>query len=1202
MRAEARGEAHGVLEVVLAALREVDAGQFGVGLLVIGYGRDQAGVKGAHRYHVLERSSHRVAGEALHVGHYHLVGGSAESAAQGFHFGRGGAAAGRGIGLVRHEHRVRRYLFLLKAVDVLNFLYEPFHLGRDMLGVEAGHVVARVGAFGEEQARERHHAAAAGQRLVLYHHAYGGRTGYKAVAAAVEGQRGLGDVLLGGGGAGGQEAGHGPALHLAVGHVVGGYDYHAFALAGAYPGLGREDGFGGGGAGGAHMYGRALGAHPLGELGVGYRYHFQQEVLAEGVGVGVLLGRQVLLQPLPEGGLVALLRQFVHDGIIKLPHLLGGTPGVFLVEVAGGFLYQLFGGREGRGEDHAGLGGQRFGQRPFLGQIAAGGGLLVIMDQRQAGVLHGEYAGAYGHLERRAEGFGHGMRQAEFLLHVYRAYAGGELYGLVHRFYLLYAVVARRGFHHAHDVLVHLLGAPLAGYGLYHVLAREDLVEVGLAEQAVPRARRAARYAGHGQRVEVEAVFLGEVRLAGGERGPGRSGRAYRRGRFKRPVLVVGVEELPALPRCFAFPLHGYAEGGHIGQQVVELGDAAALGMVGGQHGDVALVLKRGGSESAQHALGAALDESAHAFRVHPLQLLYEFHRARHLLYQHVVDALVVSREEVRGHVRQDLHVGGLYRYALEEVAVRAHGRLDDLGMEGVAHGDLPRLDAHGLEQAYGFFNGLRLAGYHGLLRAVLVGADDVAFYLFQLRVHLVAAEGHGSHLAGVFHFHIGHFLGPVRYGAQAVLEGEDAGRGGGGVLAQGVAYGHVGLYAEFLEQAVHRYVGRHHGRLGELRLLYGFLALGQGGLVLAGLAPDGLGEADADHFLQDDVGLVEGLLHHFIFGGEVAHHVHVLRPLAGEKQAHLGLVGAGPEGVNALQLEIERQVGPGPGLGMGGHEVDLFHKVLRGLGHYGNAPRGLGPGHAGLGVDGHGIGPGPPGENGGGFRLRFLYHFLRRISGEGHGLALYAGERGLGVLRYLDHGGGFRRAARFGVALLVRAGVLFHQHVEVGAAETERRDVGAAYAVLGPGRGLVYDLEEVQVYAGVGLHIIDGGGQRLVIDRESGLGYGDRAGRGLAVPYLGLHRGEAQFLAVAHVRAEHFLQHLHFGRVAHLGGGAVGFHEIHVGRAVVHLGEGVLYGDLLAFGVGRGDALALAVGGSAYRVDQRVYLVTVAHGVGHAF
>ena len=828
------------------------------------------------------------------------------------------------------------------------------------------------------------------------------------------------------------------------------------------------------------------------------------------------------------------------------------------------------------------------------------------MDQRQARVLEGQYAGGDGHLERRAEGLGHGVGQAEFLLDVQVADAGGELYGLVHGVDPDYAVVAGRGLHHAHDVLVDLLGPPGAGDGLDHVPALEDLVEVVFAEHFIPGAGRAACDAGERHRVEVEAVAFGERGLVGGERrGGGAAGkgrRGSRAGDFQRPALVVRVEELAAALRGLAFPLYRDAQGRHVGQQVVELGDAAALGVVGGQDGDVRFVLQRGGGESAEHALGAALYESAHALGVHAFKLLDEFHGAGHLLDQHVVDALLVDGEEVRGNVGQDLHVRRFYRDVLEELAVRAHGRRHYFGMEGVAHGDLPRLYAQVLEHLDGGFHGLGFAGYHGLQRAVLVGADDIAFDLLQFYFHLVAAPGDGGHLAGVGYLDVGHFLGAAGNGAQAVLEGEDARGGGGGVLAQGVAYGHVGLYAEFLEQAVHRYVGGHHGRLGQLGLLDGGFALGQLFLALAGLAPDGVGQAHAYHFLQDHVGLVEGFLHDVVLGGQVPHHVHVLGALPGEQQPDLRVVLAGLEGVNAFQLEIERRRGPGFILGVPGQEVYLLRQVLRRLGYDGHAPGGLGLGLPRLGEDGNGVGFGPVRNGAAHGRPGLRYDVGGRGAGESYGLALYGGESGLRVFHYfgLRAGCGFSRGP--GKPLVIRAGVFFHGHVEVGAAETERRNVGAADAVLLPLFRFGDHAEQVQVNAGIGLHVVDGGGQGLVVKGQGGFGYADRAGGGLGVADLGFNGGKSQLLPPAHVRAEHFLQHLHLGGVAHLGGGAVRFHEIHVGRGIVHPGESVLDGDLLALGIGGGDALALAVGGGAYGVHQGVDLVAVADRVGEAF
>ncbi len=434
----------------------------------------------------------------------------------------------------------------------------------------------------------------------------------------------------------------------------------------------------------------AFGPHPLGELGIRYGYNLQQEVLAERVGIfsfpGLVVGK-VPLQPGAQAGFVRLGGQFIHYLVVNFPQLFSGAAGVLVVEIMGYFLEERFHYWERRREDDACFRGYGFGQGPLLRQKAAGGGFLVVMDKRQAGVFHGQHSRAYGHLERCVQCLCHGMRQAELGFYVQLAAPGGQLYGLVHGIYLFNAVVARGGFYHADDVLVYLFSPPFGRDGLYHVLAGQYLVEVMLAEQLVPSAGRAAGYAGNRYRVEVETELLGERRLVGRQRG-GRGihgSRAPRRAcRFEGPILVVRVEEFPSVLRQLAFPFYGDAKGRHIGQQVVELCDTAAFGVVGGQHGDVRLVLQRGGGESAEHAFGAALYKGAHALGVHALQLFYEFHGAGHLFDQHVVDALRVRREEIRGDIGQDLHVRGLDRDVLQELAVRAHGRGYYFGMEGV--------------------------------------------------------------------------------------------------------------------------------------------------------------------------------------------------------------------------------------------------------------------------------------------------------------------------------------------------------------------------------------------------------------------------------------------------------------------------------------------------------------------------------------
>ena len=62
-------------------------------------------------------------------------------------------------------------------------------------------------------------------------------------------------------------------------------------------------------------------------------------------------------------------------------------------------------------------------------------------------------------------------------------------------------------------------------------------------------------------------------------------------------------------------------------------------------------------------------------------------------------------------------------------------------------------------------------------------------------------------------------------------------------------------------------------------------------------------------------------------------------------------------------------------------------------------------------------------------------------------------------------------------------------------------------------------------------------------------------------------------------VRAKGFGKRGQFHGVAHAGAGAVRFNKAHVSRRIFHLFECFFHGNFLAFGVGGGNAFALAVG-----------------------
>ncbi len=113
-----------------------------------------------------------MAGEALHVADDDLVRVRAESPLQGLHLGGGAAAAGRGVGFVRHEHCLRGEVALVQAVHLLDLRNEFRHHVGDVLGVQPAHVVGAVGGFRGEYPHQRLHAARPYDRLVLYHQAH----------------------------------------------------------------------------------------------------------------------------------------------------------------------------------------------------------------------------------------------------------------------------------------------------------------------------------------------------------------------------------------------------------------------------------------------------------------------------------------------------------------------------------------------------------------------------------------------------------------------------------------------------------------------------------------------------------------------------------------------------------------------------------------------------------------------------------------------------------------------------------------------------------------------------------------------------------------------------------------------------------------------------------------------------------------------
>ena len=411
------------------------------------------------------------------------------------------------------------------------------------------------------------------------------------------------------------------------------------------------------------------------------------------------------------------------------------------------------------------------------------------------------------------------------------------------------------------------------------------------------------------------------------------------------------------------------------------------------------------------------------------------------------------------------------------------------------------------------------------------------------------------------------------------------------------MARDHVRLHAELGQQAQDGHVGREHRGLGDLGLLDALLHGPQRLFALAALSEQDVGQLLADQFGHDLVGFGEGVGHDLVFLAQVLEHVHVLRTLPGEEEGDLGALRGPAADEQALGLEGRGRLLPDGRLGAQ-HQGDLLAQTVPGLGGQGEhvLPAGGLEGEVGLvGQAGQG-----PRDDVLGQRGETVLHGVGVAASEAEGLAAERGRQ------FGRAAGGGRVQGLLGDGVEGRgpaAGLLggfLEGDVEVGAAEAEGGDVGAADLPLAvPRARLGVDVERAlgPVHAGVGLAVVDAGGQGLVEDRQGGLHEPGGSGRGLEVPDLGFDgpQGDGARGGVL----EDLGGGLHFGQVADAGRGAVGLEQADVLGTVVQGLEGALDGELLALRVGGRDALALPVGGGADGADEGVDAVPVLHGVG---
>src|SRR5581483_3231654 len=198
------------------------------------------------------------------------IGDIAEDAPQRMYLGGGAASARRGISLVRDKDHLRADLAARNAGALFGFRDQVFHHTADMLYVEARAVIRAVGGDGAEQLADGPDAALAGGIRALHDQARRAHPDNHAVTAPVEREGGLGDDLVRGGGAAGQERRPHPLEHMVGGDVVRRDNDHTAAASGTDPVVGQSDRLGGAGAGGVDLRVGTARADEFGELRVAH--------------------------------------------------------------------------------------------------------------------------------------------------------------------------------------------------------------------------------------------------------------------------------------------------------------------------------------------------------------------------------------------------------------------------------------------------------------------------------------------------------------------------------------------------------------------------------------------------------------------------------------------------------------------------------------------------------------------------------------------------------------------------------------------------------------------------------------------------------------------------------------------------------------------------------------------------------------------
>ncbi len=239
----------------------------------------------------------------------------------------------------------------------------------------------------------------------------------------------------------------------------------------------------------------------------------KKELAVELVELFLAAAQRGIVLRVPAGELFAdaLVLHPLDDRKIKIDQLMPRFCPVLVCKIFRDVVHQVVVSGDRRREYDARVPAHVLLQPPVEGKDAAGGGVLVVLHERDARIVERAQAGGDCELGGDVERFGEVLVHSVLALEIEAAHAAGELHDLgqvVDRVEMRVPVT----LHEPDDVLVEHALHDLVGKGIDHVLPVQDPLEA-VVEHPVPGPGHPDRDAGDHDALEIDVVFLDQASI-----------------------------------------------------------------------------------------------------------------------------------------------------------------------------------------------------------------------------------------------------------------------------------------------------------------------------------------------------------------------------------------------------------------------------------------------------------------------------------------------------------------------------------------------------------------------------------------------------------------------------------------------------------------------------------------------------------------